>query len=195
MWVPLLGSSLWGFLGVFLGTITDGPKHTQSMSTLRMYLHECLSRNLWHLHPYHFSFLSIISLVHSHHRQNQRLNFFWSQWTITTLCILLISVAVVNVLINVIGYKRLVSGGNKTLCKHNREPPLPYLPATMSIKVKMTGESIFWKSVNQTFLFQQNETKWKIRRLLVQQAIVLHFLVFRVTTCKIHIWGSAPKSS
>ena len=120
MWVPLLGLFLWGFLGVFLGTITDGPQHTQSMSTLRMYLHECLSRNLWHLHPYHFSFLSIISLVHSHHRQNQRLNFFWSQWTITTLCILLMSVAVVNALINVIGYKRLVSGGNKTLCKHNR---------------------------------------------------------------------------
>ena len=199
MWVPLLGLFLWGFLGVFLGTITDGPQHTQSMSTLRMYLHECLSRNLWHLHPYHFSFLSIISLVHSHHRQNQRLNFFWSQSTITIPCImdiiLLTRMAVVIALINVIGYKRLVSGGNKTLCKHNREPPLPYLPATMSIKVKMMGETLFWKSVNQTFLFQQNETKWKIRRLLVQQAIVLHFLVFRVTTCKIHIWGSAPKSS
>ena len=67
----------------------------------------------------------------------------------------------------------------------------PYLPATMSIKVKMMGETLFWKSVNQTFLFQYNETKWKIRRLLVQQAIVLHFLVLRVTTCKIHIWGPA----
>ena len=193
MWVLLLGLFLWGFLG----TITDGPKRTQSMSTLRMYLHECLSRNVWHLHPYHFSFLSIISLVHSHHRQNQRLNFFWSQSTITILCIidiiLLTSMAVVTALINVLGYNRLVSGGNKTLCKHNREPP--YLPATMSIRVKMMGETIFWKSVNQTFLFQYNETKWKIRRLLVQQTIVLHFLVFRVTTCKIQIWRSAPLSS
>ena len=130
----------------------------------------------------------LISINHSHHRQNQRSNFFWSQSTITILCIidiiLLTSMAVVIALINVIGYNGLVSGGNKTLCKHNREPP--YLPATMSIKVKMMGDTLFGKSVNQTF-----ETKWKIRRLLVQQAIVLHFLVFRVTTCKIHIWGPA----
>ena len=173
MWVPLLGLFLWGFLGVFLGTITDGPQHTQSMSTLRMYLHECLSRNLWHLHPpYHFSFLSIISLVHSHHRQNQRLNFFWSQWTITTLCILLISVAVVNALINVIGYKRLVSGGNKTLCKHNREPP--YLPATMSIKVKMMmGETLFWSQSTRLFYF--NKTK--------QNGKFDHFLCSRRSFC------------
>ena len=75
----------------------------------------------------------------------QRLNFFWSQSTITILCIigtiLLTSMAVVTALINVLGYNRLVSGGNKTLCKHNREPP--YLPATMSIRVKMMGETIF----------------------------------------------------
>ena len=127
-----------------------------------MYLHECLSRNLWHLHHYHFSFLSIISLVHSHHRQNQRLNFFWSQSTITILCIidiiLLTRMAVVTALINVIGYKRLVSGGNKTLCKHNREPP--YLPATMSIKVKMMmGETLFWKSVNKTFSVSTKRNK------------------------------------
>lgn len=157
MWVPLLGLFLWGFLGVFLGTITDGPKHTQSMSTLRMYLHECLSRNLWHLHPYHFSFLSIISLVHSHHRQNQRLNFFWSQWTITTLCILLMSVAVVNALINVIGYKRLVSGGNKTLCKHNREPPL-LTSHNVNKGEDDDGRNTFLK-VSQQDIFCFNKTK------------------------------------
>ena len=180
MWVLLLGLFLWGFPGVFLGTITDGPKLTQSMSTLRMYLHEYLSRNLWHLHPYHFSFLSITHTTEVEFLlvsiNNHNPVYHW-HYPPTRM-------AVVIALINVIGYNRLVSGGNKTLCKHNREPP--YLPATMSIKVKMMGDTLFGKSVNQTF-----ETKWKIRRLLVQQAIVLHFLVFRVTTCKIHIWGPA----
>ena len=151
MWVLLLGLFLWGFLGVFLGTITDGPKLTQSMSTLRMYLHEYLSRNLWHLHPYHFSFLSITHTTEVEFLlvsiNNHNPVYHW-HYPPTRM-------AVVIALINVLGYNGLVSGGNKTLCKHNREPP--YLPATMSIKVKMMGETLFWKSVNQTFLFQRNK--------------------------------------
>ena len=120
MWVLLLGLFLLRFLGVFLGTITDGPKLTQSMSTLRMYLHEYLSRNLWHLHPYHFSFLSITHTTEVEFLlvsiNNHNPVYHW-HYPPTRM-------AVVIALINVIGYNRLVSGGNKTLCKHNREPPL-----------------------------------------------------------------------